>query len=387
MSEHFRRIIIAIAIFAAATLTYQRFRSGHGGYGLFDLVTGRKESGAAEKFTPPVSGKLLDKDVPGLAQLSEESAKLSAAVLPSVVSVNTKTVRRVVVADDFFGFLSHYAYNVEPGVGSGVIVSKEGHVVTNFHVVKGAAQTKITTNDHKEYDAELIGADERMDIAVLRIVGGGGNFPALAFANSSDVRSGQLVFAVGNPFGLSATVTQGIISATQRRLSDTGNDYLQTDCVINPGNSGGPLVNHRGEIVGINVSIFSGDEKLHTWQGIGLAIPANDASAAFQTIMGKGAPVIGYIGIAAEMVTYTLGGERGLGVLVTGVAAGSPAQKAGLLKGDLIVKYEGKTIGRDMDIIQLIRDTTPGATVSMTVLRNKQPVEITAHVESRPARL
>lgn len=382
MVDHIRRIIIAIAIFVVAGLLYQRWRENHGGYGLFDLLAGKTGAGQ-EKFSTQTTPKLTDSDVPGLARLSEESTKLAAAVLPAVVSINTRTVGKVPV-ENVFG-LPLYRYGVSPGLGSGVIVSKEGHVVTNFHVIKDAAQIKVTTNDHKVHDAEVIGIDDRVDIAVLRITGGG-EFPALSFASSDEARVGQVVFAVGNPFGLSGTVTQGIISATQRRLSDSGNDLLQTDTVINPGNSGGPLVDIHGAIIGINVSIFTGDQNVHAWQGVGLAIPANEVRTAFERIMHRGAPVVGYLGIDVSLVSLDRDG-RVLGAQIDVVGAGSPAAKAGLLPGDIIVKFAGRSIESATDVIKYIQMTKPGEKVSITVLRDNQALEITATIERRPAGL
>ncbi len=379
MFDHIRRIIIALAIFLAAGLIYQQWRVRQGGYGLFDLLAGKNSPGQ-EKFSAPSSPKLTDNDVPSLARLSEESTKLAAAVLPAVVSINTRTVGKVPV-ENVFG-LPLYRYGVSPGLGSGVIVSKEGHVVTNFHVIKDAAQIKVTTNDHKVHDADVIGIDERVDIAVLRI-SQGGEFPALGFASSDEAKVGQIVFAVGNPFGLSGTVTQGIISATQRRLSDSGNDLLQTDTVINPGNSGGPLVDIHGAIIGINVSIFTGDQNVHAWQGVGLAIPANEVRAAFEQIMHRGAPVVGYLGIDVSLVSLDRDG-RVLGAQIDVVGAGSPAAKAGLLTGDIIVKFAGSSIESATDVIKYIQLTKPGEKVSITVLRNGKVLDFSAAIERRP---
>ncbi len=378
MFDHIRRIIIALAIFLAAGLFYQRWRGGHGGYGLFDLLAGKTSPGQ-EKYSAPKATKLTDSDVPSLARLSEESTKLAAAVLPAVVSINTRTVGKVPV-QNVFG-LPLYRYGVSPGLGSGVIVSKEGHVVTNYHVIKDAAQIKVTTNDLKIHDAEVIGIDDQKDIAVLRI-SGGGEFAALGFASSDEVKVGQLVFAVGNPFGLTGTVTQGIISATQRRLSDSGNDLLQTDSVINPGNSGGPLVDIHGAIIGINVSIFAGDQNVHSWQGVGLAIPSNEVRTTFERIMNKGAPVVGYLGIDVSLVSLDRDG-RVLGAQIDVVGVGSPAAKAGLLPGDVIVKFAGNNIESATDVIKYIQMTKPGEKVSITVYRNGQVLEFSADVERK----
>ncbi len=187
------------------------------------------------------------------------------------------------------------------GLGSGVIVSKEGHILTNYHVVRNAQQIQVTTFDHKTHEAKLLGADADMDIAVLQIADGA-TYPPLPFADSDKTRVGEMAFAFGSPFGFEFTVSRGIVSATQRRLSEVGNDYIQTDTVINPGNSGGPLVNYLGEIIGINVSIYTENQNAHSWQGIGLALPANDAKAAFEAVLGKNPRIPGYLGADVDML-------------------------------------------------------------------------------------
>ena len=258
--------------------------------------------------------------------------KLSAAVLPAVVSINTDKVNQMEVT---FGYPSRHRYLTAPALGSGVIINKEGYVVTNNHVIEDAAKIKITTNDGKEHDAEFIGSNEVMDIAVLRVVDGK-DFPTLSFANSDEVRVGQLVFAVGNPFGLNGTVTHGIISATKRQLSDGGPSLLQTDSVINPGNSGGPLVDVRGEIVGINAALYAGPEAVHTWAGVGLTIPSNEVKAAVDAIIKAAPPggaAKGYFGLQFNDSLKTAGmdnfGRMVAGALVVHVDLGSPADKAG----------------------------------------------------------
>jgi S1-C subfamily serine protease len=380
MSHHFRRAITAVAFFVAASLLYQTWRHTQPEYGLFDLLKGKQEG-----FSGAAAPKLTEADVPSMARFSEESMKLAAAVLPSVVSINTKTVTPVPLKD-FFGITRDYRYSLTPSIGSGVIVSSDGYVITNFHVIRGAMQIQIGTNDGEKHEAEVIGSDEGADIAVLRIVGGK-DFPALSFADSDDVRVGQLVFAVGNPFGLTGTVTQGIISAT-RKLS-ANRSLLQTDTVINPGNSGGPMVNIRGEIIGINFALFPGQESIHTWQGVGLTIPSNEAKAAYAAILKEHAshPSGGYLGLRFNK--SPVGVDRsvapsGVGALVENVDPNSPAAKAGFVPGDVIIKMGDESFESPDQLKTLISKTKPGVTVKLTLVRANRLMTVSIPVVRAP---
>lgn len=389
MLDHTRRILLVLAIFLATGWIYKQWRDDHGGFGLFDLLKGDNESAKATTTSTP---KLSTGDVPGLAQLSEESAKLAAAVLPSVVSINTRNLGNVPVPNVFN--LPLVRQQLTPGLGSGVIVSREGHVITNFHVIKnlvainGVLQLEVVTHDGKKHSALVIGADEQLDVAVLRIKDGKG-FPALPFANSDEARTGQIVFAVGIPFGLNGTVTQGIISATQRRFSDMTNDLLQTDTVINPGNSGGPLVNILGEIVGINVAIYPGDPNVHAWQGVGLAIPANDVRDAYEAITTQGSPQGGYLGISLEehpvTVTVTTAPEKKIkGAVVSFVAPQSPAAQAGLLQGDVIIEFDGRKFEESYQLMRQIRRARAGETKEFDIVRDERRITVKVTFQARP---
>jgi S1-C subfamily serine protease len=297
----------------------------------------------------------------------------------------------------FFGLVGERA-QVIPGLGSGAIISKEGHVVTNFHVIEGVAEVQIITNDNKKYPATILGASPDRDIALLKIESHRTDFPALKFANSDEVRVGQIVFAVGNPFGLSGTVTQGIISARDRHLSDSQMDYLQTDTVINPGNSGGPLVNIRGEIVGINVAIYRGDESVRAWQGVGLAVPANSvktvvdglnekikanaAKAASPSTTGRG-----FLGleVSGEPVDIDpVWGTARRGALITDISPQSPAAEAGLKPGDVVTKFQGMAFRSPRDLLDIIRTQPPGSEVKLEVIRNNKMGDIIARLGERP---
>jgi S1-C subfamily serine protease len=390
--EHVRRLIFAFAIFLAASLIFSIWRQNRPGYGLLDFLRG--EAPPKEQFTPAAAPKLNLDDIPLLTKMNEEFSKLSAAVLPSVVSVNTRTVRRGQVYHPFFGIINGQS-QVVPGLGSGAIISKEGHVITNYHVVAGVNEVIITTNDNKKYPARILGAHRERDIALLKIEDKRNDFPALTFANSDLASVGQLVFAVGNPFGLSGTVTQGIISARDRHLSDGVLDYLQTDTVINPGNSGGPLVNIRGEIMGINVAIFRGDENVRAWQGIGLAIPANSAKTIIEALMAqaKGGPALatpglGYMGLVLsnEIVSIdpSLGGTSRTGAFIADLDPNSPAAQAGLLPGDVITTLNGQTFKDPNDLLRRIRELPPGTTAKVALFRNARPQEVAVVIGQRP---
>ncbi len=377
--HHLRRIVIVLAIFITAGWLFKMWREPQGGYGLFELLNNKKAS--AVGFQSPESLELSDHEVPSLKKLNEESAHLAAAVLPCVVSIDTATVRR-----ERLGIFPAYQSRVVAGKGSGAIVSKEGLVITNNHVIAGTNEIVVTTNDQKTYQAEVVGADTRLDIAILKILGGKKDFPTLGFADSDKVKAGQMVFAVGNPFGFSGTVTQGIISATQRRLTDLTSDLLQTDTVINPGNSGGPLLNINGRIVGVNVSIVTGDQTPQEWQGVGFAVPANDARAALETIIKQGPPTVGYLGISLQQNPVAVGSvfSATLGVVIDQVQAGSPAEKAGMKPGDVIAAINGQALTSPDHVFLVVRGTPPGSQINFTVVRGGKASEMPVTILARP---
>jgi|JI6StandDraft_1071083.scaffolds.fasta_scaffold01244_6 serine protease Do len=384
--DTFRRLIFALAIFLLASVGFSLWRSQQPGYGLLNFLRGEKPG--TEEFSAPTAPKLNLEDVKILSAMNDEFSKLSAAVLPSVVSVNTKTVRRGETAwHPFFGLVTGRA-QVVPGLGSGAIISKEGHIITNYHVIADVSEVLVTTNDNKQYPAVILGASRERDIALLKIQGAKNDFPALTFANSDSAKVGQLVFAVGNPFGLSGTVTQGIISARDRHLSDSQLDFLQTDTVINPGNSGGPLVNIRGEIIGINVALYQGDQNVRAWQGIGLAVPANDAKAVIDAIRSesKGGSS-GYLGLElsseALAIDASLRTSR-IGAYVTDLDAASPALAAGISPGDVITLLNGKPFTTPRELLSKIRELTPGSKATLTVFRNGQLIEVPVTIGQRP---
>lgn len=253
------------------------------------------------------------------------------------------------------------------GVGSGFILTADGFVMTNAHVVDGADEVIVTLTDKREFKAKIVGADKRTDVAVVKIEATG--LPAVKVGDLSRLRVGEWVMAIGSPFGLENTVTAGIVSAKQR---DTG-DYLpfiQTDVAINPGNSGGPLINMRGEVVGINSQIYS---RSGGFMGISFAIPMDEAIRVSEQLRASGRVTRGRIGVQIGQVTKDVAESIGLGkpqgALVTGVEAGSPADKAGVEAGDIITRFDGKAIEKVADLPRLVGNTKPGSKSTVTVFR------------------
>jgi S1-C subfamily serine protease len=384
--DTFRRLIFALAIFVFASTAFSLWRGQQPGYGLLNFLRGEKPG--KEAFSAPAAPKLNLEDVKILSAMNDEFAKLSAAVLPSVVSVTTRTLRRGQTAwHPFFGLVAGRP-QVVPGLGSGAIISKEGHIITNYHVIADVSEVMITTNDDKKFPARILGASRERDIALLKIDSPKTDFPALTFANSDAAKVGQIVFAVGNPFGLSGTVTQGIISARDRHLSDSQFDYLQTDTVINPGNSGGPLVNIRGEMIGINVAIYRGDENVRAWQGVGLAVPANDAKAVIDAVLSefKGGSS-GYLGLELSSESVAIDASLGTsttGAYITDLDANSPGATAGLVPGDVVTALNEKPFRNPRELLSQIRQLAPGSKATLTVFRNGQLVVVPVTIGQRP---
>ena len=379
-------------VIASSMLLVLGYRAQKGGYGLAALLRGEAPLPMASAVGGPVRVDGGSQDV--LAALDEAFAKVSAAVLPAVVSISTEKLQPGRAAwHPFFGLMRGRAQAV-PGLGSGAIISEAGLVITNYHVIDGVNRVSVTTQDNQRFQARILGASRERDIALLQIEKAGMKFPFLRFADSDRARVGQIVFAVGNPFGLSGTVTQGIISARDRHLDDSQMDYLQTDTVINPGNSGGPLVNLRGEIIGINVAIYRGDENVRAWQGVGLAVPANDAKWVVEAVQSQnakdataGAPAAGYLGlrlVEPALVDRGRGGEAS-GALVAQIDAGSPAQESGLREGDVIVELNGRALQGPHDLLASIKRLSPGTRVVLGVVRGNQALALDAVIGRLPA--
>jgi Do/DeqQ family serine protease len=315
-------------------------------------------------------------------------APVAARAGPAVVNVYAqRTVRgRGISRDPFFGRFG--SPRVEQSLGSGVIVRADGVIVTNNHVVDGAQSLKIVMSDRREFDAELLLADSRVDLAVLRINTGGESLPTLPFANTADASVGDLVLAIGNPFGLQQTVTSGIISALAR--TEVGvSDYaffIQTDAAINRGNSGGALVDMSGALVGVNTAIFSESGGSN---GIGFAIPSEMVRRVVESAVSGGDTVIRpWLGARVQSVTQDVARARGLarpeGVVVTELYSRSAGERAGLRDGDVILSVGGVEVRDEGGVRYQFATQRPGTRVPLAVLRDGRAITLTATAEAPP---
>lgn len=335
-----------------------------------------------------------------LSKLSRSLSEVSRAVTPSVVNISTtmtitaeETPFGDLFNDPFFRRFFGTPFGPErkyrtTALGSGVIVSKDGYILTNNHVVKNAEKIKVILYDKRQYDAKVIGTDPKTDLAVIKI--DEKNLPAIKIGDSDKLKVGDVVLAIGNPFGLSHTVTMGIVSAVGRSnigLADY-EDFIQTDAAINPGNSGGALVNVKGELVGINTAIFS---KSGGYMGIGFAIPSNMARAVMESIIKYGKVIRGWLGVTIQNLTPEIAKHLGIkvtrGALVTNVVKGSPADRAGLKRGDLIVEYNGKPVNNTIELRNMVARTRPDKIVELKIIRNGKKKTLTVTIGELPEKL
>src|SRR5512136_931545 len=265
------------------------------------------------------------------------------------------------------------------GVGTGMIIDKQGHILTNYHVVGGASKISVTLSDGMQYDATVVGTDPKTDLAVIKIPAKA-TLPFVTFADSDQVQVGQWVVAIGQPRNLAQSVTQGIISAKHRRgITDPSSyqDFLQTDAAINPGNSGGPLLNLSGQVVGVNSAILS---ESGGFEGIGFAIPSNMAVRIADQLTKNGKVVRGWIGVSVQDLTADLAKSFGLqlpkGALIADVMKDGPADKAGLKRGDVILLYQGKEIVDSSALRNAVANTSPGQEEAVTIWRAKKKEEL-----------
>jgi serine protease Do len=328
-------------------------------------------------------------------ETSKAFSEIASSVSPAVVNISTtKVVRREVnplLEDPFFDFFSPFREFRTPrkwkeqSLGSGVIVSPDGYIITNNHVVEQADEVRVTLLDKRSFKAKVIGADPKTDVAVVKI--DAKELPTIRWGDSDRLQVGEFVLAIGNPFGLSHTVTMGIISAVGRANVGIADyeDFIQTDAAINPGNSGGPLVNIRGELIGINTAIFS---KSGGYQGIGFAVPANMVRLVMDQLEQKGKVTRGWLGVTIQELTPELSQEFGLkngnGALVGDVAKGSPADKAGLKRGDIIIEFNGKKVEDVGNLRNMVAQSRVGSTVKMSILRSKKEYSFQVVIASLP---
>lgn len=334
----------------------------------------------AQTRTPPLNQ----------AQMQLSFAPVAAQAGPAVVNVYAaRVVRgRGIFADPFFGRFG--APRVQQSLGSGVIVRSDGIIVTNNHVIEGAQALKVVLADRREFDAELVLADPRVDLAVLRIDTDGERLPTLPFADTSRLQVGDLVLAIGNPFGLSQTVTSGIISALARTevgISDYA-FFIQTDAAINRGNSGGALVDMSGALVGVNTAIFSGSDSGGS-VGIGFAIPAEMVRRVVESAVSGGARVVRpWLGARLETVTQerarALGMSRPEGVVVTALYPRAAGERAGLREGDVILSVAGVAVRDEAGVRYQFATQRPGSRVPLVVRRGGRELRLTAAAEAPP---
>jgi serine protease Do len=311
---------------------------------------------------------------------------LAARVTPAVVNISTTSTVRIPGNPfrHFFGpddegpfgdFFKRFYGDIpdremkQQSLGSGFIVDKQGYIITNNHVVEGADEIKVKSSDGREFRAKVIGRDKKTDLALIKISSLFKDLPTLELGDSDKIRVGDWVLAIGNPFGLEHTVTQGIISATGRVIGAGPYDnFLQTDAPINPGNSGGPLVNLRGEVIGINTAIIS------SGQGIGFAIPSSMAKTIIAQLRDKGKVVRGWIGVSIQNISPDIAQSFGLkeseGALVGDVVEGGPADVSGIKRGDVITEFNGRKIKNMSDLSRVVADTPVGTTVDARIVRN-----------------
>jgi serine protease Do/serine protease DegQ len=270
-----------------------------------------------------------------------------------------------------------------PGLGSGVIIDKRGLVLTNFHVVKGADEILIRLSDKREYRGQILGTDPKTDLAVVKFQPDH-ELTVASLGNSDALRVGEWAIAIGNPFGLDQTVTVGVISATGR--SDVGiatyENFIQTDASINPGNSGGPLVNLKGQVIGVNTAIVAAG------QGIGFAIPINMVKRVVDQLVDKGKVVRGWLGVALQPLSPDLAQSLGLpgtnGAVVGSTITGSPAAQAGLQQGDVIVAYDSTPVDDYRHVQRLVAETRVGKSVTLQIVRKKQKMDVAVTIAEVP---
>src|SRR5213595_352986 len=373
-------LLFVLVVSAGISLLYD-YRLKHGG---LKLPSGR----TPEKYTLALEPSVDSKQVASLEALNRERRALIKSVVPSVVAVKTSKkigVRREYGLDPFEFFFPNQRRSRNPNdealvqnsLGSGVIVTNEGHIITNNHVVTDRQgnqvdQIEVQLSDGRTKKARLVGADEQVDLAVLNIEDPG--VKPLKLADSDMVQPGDSVLAIGNPLGFEETVTDGIISSKGRpNRSDAFGDLLQTNAAINPGNSGGPLINLRGEVIGINTAIIS---RSGGSQGVGFAIPSNTVRTALESLLKQGRIIRGYLGIYSNALQPGQNSADSEGVVVDDVLSGSPAEQAGLQPGDVIRKFDGRDVKNFRALRTLVAEAPLDKPVELQVLRNGKPLTV-----------
>jgi serine protease Do len=363
------------------------------GFGLF-VATGLFVTIGAKSPAPEIAatGAIPESVTAPAEQLGRAYAAVAAHVKPAVVSVYSEKMVRMQnpdfhfpFGDDFFNrfFGEPFPFHRLPGrefevpqrgMGTGMLLDEKGHILTNYHVVRDVDEIRVQLSDKRTFGAKIVGADRKTDVAVLRLEGSiPRDLPTIELGDSDALEDGHLVMAIGAPFGLTQTVTTGVISAKGR--SDVGvadyEDFLQTDAPINPGNSGGPLINMRGEVVGMNSAI---ETMVGQYSGVGFAIPSNMIRDMLPTLLKGGQITRGMIGVSIQDITRELAEQFKLpaskGALIAQVNKNSPAEKAGLKAGDVIVRFNGRGVGGSSQLRNMVAASAPGSKASIVVVRN-----------------
>ncbi|HXJ95698.1 MAG TPA: DegQ family serine endoprotease [Terriglobia bacterium] len=350
---------------------------------------------------------LSSPDIDVLERLNRAYEQIATSVTPAVVNISTTSVVKVqqspFMMDPFF---RQFFGNVpgmsipqeqrEHALGSGVIVSPDGYILTNNHVIKNATDIKVMLSNKKTFKAKLVGADPQTDIAVIKI--DAKDLPTVAIGNSGELKVGDTVMAFGNPFGLNFTVTRGTVSALGR--SDMGierngfENFIQTDAAINPGNSGGPLVNVRGQVIGVNTAILSNNSGMGGeggFMGVGFAIPSNMAQHVMNDLIKTGKVTRGYLGVQVQSLSDPMAHSFNIpdtsGALVQDIEKGGPGDKGGLKNGDVIRTFNGQTVDSSGALTAMTTNTNPGTAVTLGIIRDGKPMDIHVTLGERPANL
>jgi serine protease Do len=382
--KNLAKFLLFVLILSAGISLLYDYRLKHGG---LKFSSGR----SPEKYTFASEPAVNPKQVVSLEALSQERRALVKSIIPAVVAVKTskKVARQGYGLDPFEFFFGNPRGQrrsprdealVQNSLGSGVIVTNEGHIITNTHVVDQVDQIEVQLSDGRIKTARLIGADSQLDLAVLKIDDPG--VKPLVLADSDTVQPGDSVLAIGNPFGLQETVTDGIISwKGEPNSTDLRGELLQTNAAINPGNSGGPLINVRGEVVGINEQILS---KSGGSEGIGFAIPSNTARMVLESVLKHGRIIRGYLGIQTAASQRGGGDSDKGGVAVGEIVSGSPAEQAGLQPGDVIHKFDGREVKNFRALRTLVAQAPLDKQVELQIVRNGKPLTVKTQIKEQP---
>jgi serine protease Do len=352
-------------------------------------ATGQNESGTKASLNLKIDNSPLNRDV----KLGNSFAPIVKSVTPSVVKVFVTTAQRQLSGSDmeqfrrFFGpMFPDFDQQQTPSqhaLGSGVVISSDGYILTNNHVIENAKDIQVALNDGRSFTAKLVGTDPQTDVSLLKIEAN--NLPALTLADSDAVEIGDVVLAIGNPFGIGQTVTEGIVSAKDRMTEgDKDEDFIQTDAAINPGNSGGALVDTQGRLVGINTSILS---RTGGNQGIGFAVPSNLCRWVVDSLVKNGKVSRGFMGVVIQDLTPNLAKafkvNRSVGALISEVSPKGPADDAGLKNGDVVLQYDNKPVENSMQLKLRVAETSPGTNVPVQIDRGGETKTVNVVVKER----